>query len=44
MPLTLGASNATSYRNMLYLKDAKSRMDKEFNEDIERKENTFFRG
>lgn len=28
MPLTLGASNATSYRNMLYLKDAKSRMDK----------------
>ena len=28
MPLTLGASNATSYRNMLYLKEAKSRMDK----------------
>ena len=28
MALTLGASNATSYRNSLYLNDAKSRMDK----------------
>lgn len=28
MALTLGASNAASYRNSLYLNDAKSRMDK----------------
>lgn len=28
MALTLGASNATSYRNSLYLNDAKSKMDK----------------